>query len=132
VIEKLTEVPSGITAFRAEGKISRDEYDAAVLPLIKDAVRHSRQMRCLCEVGPDLSMTPGAAWEDVKVGLRALRLVEACAVVSDTGWVRDASRLAGFFMPCPVRVFSARERDQAIAWLTGLPEGASGDPPARP
>ena len=40
-------------------------------------------------------MTPGAAWKDVTLGLRALGLFDGCAVVSDIGWVREASRLAG-------------------------------------
>jgi len=44
-------------------------------------------------------MTPGAAWKDVTLGLRALGLFDGCAVVSDIGWVREASRLAGG--PCP-------------------------------
>ncbi len=55
--------------------------------------------------------------------MRFLRLFEACAIVTDLGWVRDAARLAGFVMPCPIRVFGTAERAQAAAWLASLREG---------
>jgi hypothetical protein len=68
-------------------------------------------------------LTAGAAWEDVRLGLRAMGLFDGCAVVTDIAWIREVSRLAAFFMPCPVRVFDERERAAATAWLLALPEG---------
>jgi hypothetical protein len=94
-----------------------------VVPLLDEATRTGRRIRCLCQVGPEFrGLTPSAAWEDVRLGLRALRLFEACAVVSDLGWIRGSSRLAAFFMPCPVQVFGEHERDEAIKWLSSMPE----------
>jgi hypothetical protein len=60
-------------------------------------------------------------WEDAKLGLRSLSTFAACAVVTDLDWIRDSARVAGFFLPCPVRVFSNQDRDRAIAWLGSLP-----------
>ncbi|WP_205067951.1 STAS/SEC14 domain-containing protein [Streptomyces sp. SceaMP-e96] len=31
--------------------------------------------------------------------------------------------MTSFLMPCPVRVFGSQERDEALRWLTSLPEG---------
>jgi len=45
--------------------------------------------------------------------------------VSDVGWIRKSTRLAGFLLPCPVRVFGNQERDQAVDWLSSLPESAN-------
>lgn len=56
------------------------------------------------------------------MGWRYVRLFDACAVVTDLAWVRDSVRLAAFLLPCPVRVFSAAERAQAVSWLASLPE----------
>jgi SpoIIAA-like len=109
----------------AVGKITKEDYDGVVIPLIDEAAREGRRLRCLCEVGPDFQgLTPSAAWKDLKIGLRALRMIDACAVVSDIGWIRESSNLAAFYMPCPVRVFELQERDKAIGWLSSLPEGA--------
>lgn len=124
MIDKLMDMPAGIDGFRASGVITREEYDAVVLPFIETAVRDGRRLRCLCEVGSDFrGLTPGAVWEDLKLGLRALRMIDGCAVVSDIGWIGQASRLASFVMPCPVRVYRQQDREQAIAWLTTLPQG---------
>ena len=70
-------------------------------------------------------LTPGALWEDLRLGTRALHLFDACAVVSDVTWIREATRLARFLMPCPVRVFAERDRAEAAAWLAALPETPS-------
>jgi len=124
MIEVLKDVPPGIVAVRASGTLTREEYDAVVVPLLEEARREGRRLRCLCEVGADYrGLTAGAAWEDLTLGLRALHLFDGCAVVSDVRWIREVSRLAAFFMPCPVRVFDERDRAEAAAWLAGLPEG---------
>jgi SpoIIAA-like len=124
MIEVLKDVPPGIVAVRASGTLTREEYDAVVVPLLEDARREGRRLRCLCEVGADYrGLTPGAAWDDVTLGLRALHLFDGCAVVSDVRWIREVSRLVAFLMPCPVRVFDERDRAEAAAWLAGLPEG---------
>jgi hypothetical protein len=123
MIEIMKDVPAGIVAVRSVGTLSKEDYDAVVVPLIEEAIRTGRRIRCLCQVGPEFrGLTPGAAWEDVRLGLRALRLFEACAVVSDLGWVRQSTRMAAFFMPCPVQVFGEQEREQAIRWLSAMPE----------
>ena len=58
----------------------------------------------------------------MKLGLSAMHHLEGCAVVSDLGWVRTMSQLAGFVLPGHVRVFGMAERDEAVRWLAGLPE----------
>ena len=123
MIEVMTDVPAGIFAVRSVGTLTKEDYDSVVVPLLEEATRTGHRIRCLCQVGPEFrGLTSSGAWEDVRLGLRALRLFEACAVVSDLGWIRQSSRLAAFFMPCPVQVFGEHEREQAIKWLSSMPE----------
>lgn len=126
MIEKLTDVPPGIVALKAIGKISKEDYEKVFEPLFEEARQQGLHLRLLYEVGPEYQgFTPGAAWEDLKIGPRALRLFEGCAVVSDIGWIREWTRLVSFLLPWPVRVFGIDERDKAIDWLSSLPEGPS-------
>lgn len=126
MLEVLTDLPAGVTGIRATGKVSRDDYETVMVPLMDAARRDGRHLRFLYQVGPGFEgFTPGAAWEDVKVGLRSMRLFDGCAVVSDVGWIRESTRLATFLMPCPVRVFSLAERALAAEWLRSLPEHAT-------
>jgi len=126
MIEVLKDLPPGVEGVKASGRISTDDYQKVMVPLLDAARRDGRHLRFLYQIGPDFQgFTPGAAWEDIKIGLRTMRLFDACAVVSDIGWIRESTRLAGFFMPCPVKVFSVADRQTAAEWLQSLPEPAS-------
>ena len=122
MLEKLTDVPEGVVAVRAVGMVSREDYEKVLEPLIDEARSGGHRIRFLYQVGPEFEgFTPGAAWEDAKVGLRYLRSFAACAVVTDRDWIRDSTRIASFFMPCPVRVFSDQDLSKAIEWLGAIP-----------
>lgn len=82
-------------------------------------------MRLLYQFGPDFErITPGALWVDARLQLDYVRFLDGCAVVSDIDWIRMPSRGIAAWMPCPVRAYHNDERDDAVAWLTSLPEGA--------
>jgi hypothetical protein len=122
MIETYSDVPPGIDAVRAVGTLSREDYESVVVPMLDAAAREGRGLRFLCVVDEEFrGLTPDGAWADVKLGLAAMRNLEGCAVVSDLAWVRDATALAGFFLPGHVRVFRASERDEAVRWLEDLP-----------
>ncbi|MFE0512216.1 STAS/SEC14 domain-containing protein [Streptomyces sp. NPDC058964] len=124
MLERAQDTPAGVDAVKAIGTVSKDDYEAVIEPLVDEARREGRPIRLLYECGPEFrSFTPAAGWEDLKVGLGAMRLFEGCAVVTDIGWIRESTRLARFLMPCPVRVFGNQDREEALDWLVSLPEG---------
>jgi hypothetical protein len=126
VIERLKDLPRGIDGVKAIGKISKEDYEQVFVPLLDEARREGRRIRFLYQLGPEFEgFTPGAAWEDAKIGLHFLRLFDGCAVVTDLAWIRELTRLAGFLMPCPVSVFGSTEFDGAVNWLRSLPEDAA-------
>lgn len=124
MLKKMTDVPPGIEALKVVGKISKEDYEKVFEPLFDDARKHGSRIRLLYQVGPEYQgFTPAAAWEDLKIGPRALRLFDGCAVVTDIGWIREWTQVVGFLLPWPVRVFGDEQRDMAIDWLRSLPEG---------
>jgi hypothetical protein len=126
MLERLENLPAGIEGLKAVGKVTKEDYERVVEPLLDDARRDGRRIRFLYEMGPEFDgFTPGAVWEDAKLGLRSLRLFDGCAIVSDVAWIRDSARLVGFFLPCPVQAFSNAERGRAVDWLATLPEGVA-------
>lgn len=125
MLEKMEDVPPGIDAVKAVGEVSKDDYEKVFEPLLDAARKEGRHIRLLYQFGPEFhGFTPGAAWEDAKIGLRNIRLFDGCAIVSDVGWIRDSSSLMSFLMPCPVRIFGNQERKAALGWLSSLPEEA--------
>lgn len=126
MIEQIDDVPADIFGVRAVGTLTAEDYATVIAPVVDDATRERKRLRCLVEVGPDFTgVTPAAAWEDVRLGLRAMRSFDGCAVLTDSDAIRGASQVAGFLMPCPVRVFELGERAAAVEWLTGLHTAAA-------
>ena len=126
MLERLQGLPEGIDGVKAVGRVSKEDYERVFEPLIDGARREGRRIRLLYQFGPEFEgLSPGAAWEDAKLGLASLRMFEGCALVTDVAWIREAARLAAFLMPCPVRVFGNAGRDEAVDWLRALPEGAA-------
>ena len=126
MLKQLTGVPAGIQALEAIGTVTTDDYERVFAPLVDQARRTGSRMRLLYQFGPGFQrITSGALWTDTRLGLSYLRLLDGCAVVSDIGWIRIPTPRIGAWMPCPVRVYDNDERDDAVAWLTSLPEGAS-------
>src|SRR5215831_5801358 len=125
MLERITTLPVGLDGVKALGKVSQQDYQQVLEPLIDEARRANRRLRLLYQFGPEFEgFTAGGAWEDASVGLRSLRLIDGLAIVSDVGWIRDSSRLLAFFMPGPVRHFGSGQFADAVAWLQSLPEPA--------
>jgi hypothetical protein len=118
MLQRLSDLPEGIVGVKATGQLTRDDYERVLEPLLDGARREGRRLRLLYVVGPKFEgYTPGAAWEDAKIGVRSLRVFAAHAVVSDYEWVRRATGLTAFFLPCPVRAFPCSGYEDAVAWL---------------
>ena len=125
MLEKLKDAPPRIEAIKAVGKIPKEDYEKIFEPIFDEARQQGRRIRLLYQFGPEFQgFTPGTAWEDVKIGTRSLWLFDGCAIVTGIGWIRESTRLVGFLMPWPVRVFGNHELDKAIEWLSSLPDGA--------
>lgn len=123
VLNELTGLPAGVRALEAVGTVTGADYERIFAPMVERAGRAGSRMRLLYEFGPGFQrITAGALWADARLGWGYLRLLDGCAVVSDVGWIRECSRAIGTWMPCPLRVYDNDERDDAVAWLTSLPE----------
>jgi SpoIIAA-like len=126
MLQPLTDLPAGIDGLEAVGRVSKEDYEHVMEPLLDAARRDGRKVRFLYQIGSEFqAFTPGAAWSDARLGLSNLRLFEAVAIVTDIGWIRESTRLAAFMMPCPVEVFSAADRSRAVEWLRTLSERAT-------
>lgn len=125
MLKQLTGMPPGIQALEAVGTVTASDYERVFAPMIEKASRAGDRIRLLYAFGPGFQrITAGALWADARLGSAYLRLLDGSAVVSDIGWIRASGRAIGTWMPCPLRVYGDDERDDAVAWLGSLPEGA--------
>jgi hypothetical protein len=118
MLKRIDDLPAELTGLRATGTVSVEDYDRVVLPMLEEARREGRRIRLLFQFGPGFDgFTAGAAWKDLKVGWKYLRLFERCAVVSDRDWIRAGATVVGAMLPCPVRAFGEDEMEGAVDWL---------------
>lgn len=121
MFERIADLPTGIDGVRASGHLSREDYQTVMEPLIDAARRDGRRLRLLVDIGPGFKgFSPGAAWEDAKLGLSNIRLFEGVAVQTDISWIRESMRFASFIGHGPVKVFAYADRAAAVTWLESL------------
>ncbi len=91
MLERLSDVSAGIVAVKAVGKVTREDYERVIEPVLAEARREGRRLRFLYQMGPEFEgFTAGAAWEDAKLGVRWSRFFAACAVVTDRDGIRES------------------------------------------
>ena len=123
MLERLTDLPADVYGLRAGGKVTQQDYNDVLRPLLSDARSRGGRVRFLYHFTPDFEgFTPVGALEDMRLGLQHLRLLERCAIVTDIGWLRNSSRLLGMMMPCPVGIFGNSSWDEALAWVSAPPQ----------
>jgi hypothetical protein len=118
MIKVIKGLPEGTIGFQATGKITDDDYEDVLTPVIDEAIETHDRIKLLAQLGPDLKgYSMEAAWEDTKLGLRHWSGFQRAAVVTDEKWVRAAVKGFGFMMPCPIQLFKLSELDDAKRWL---------------
>jgi hypothetical protein len=124
MLEPIEGLQAGLVGVRATGTVTKEDYDTVLRPLLQRTHAEGRRVRLLYEFAPEFKgFTAGAGWEDVRLGLKYVRMFERCAVVTDLNWIREGTQLLGTMMPCPVRVFSSAEQEHARQWLVAPLEG---------
>ena len=127
MIETLPGFPGNIIACLCKGRVTKADYDAVLVPAVREALRTHEEVRLYYETDADFAgIDAGAAWEDFKIGMEHFTRWERIAVVTDVEWIKHMVRLFGFLMPSATRLFSRSEAAQAREWIVAR----SGDGPA--
>jgi SpoIIAA-like len=119
MIEPIEGAPAGVIAFKAAGNVESSDYENTLKPAIDKAAEQGK-IRLVYQLGPEFEgYSPGAAWQDMKLGTGHLNKWERCAVVTDHDLLRHAIAAFGFLMPGEVKVFSADGLGDALSWAAG-------------
>ena len=100
----------------ATGTLTDDDYDR-LIPLVDERIERHRDVRIVVDMVGLEGLTPGAAIEDARLGVRHAGDVERLAAIGDARWQAWVTRLAEPFVNADVRFFGADEREAALAWI---------------
>jgi hypothetical protein len=118
MIKKLADLPAGVIGFEVAGKLQVEDYRDVVLPALEEAAR-AGEVRFVIVVPEFHGMTPGAVWQDLKVGVEHLRAWKRIALVTDIEWMHYMTSIFGWMTPGELKTFPVRDRDRAIEWAAG-------------
>jgi SpoIIAA-like len=119
MIEILPDFPDTVIGLRCADHVTRQDYEAVLIPALEAAATQHKVRRVYCEIVSFTGMSPGALWDDLKVGVELRTHVERVAVVTDIDWISHTTKLFAFLFPGDVRVFPLADAEQARAWLIG-------------
>jgi SpoIIAA-like len=120
MIEIIESFPDNVVGLIAKGKVTKQDYEQVLIPKVESALKHHPKVRLYYELGSQFSgIEPGAAWEDLKVGVEHLTRWERMAVVTDVDWIRHMINAFRFVMPGQLRVFSTAQASGARDWILG-------------
>ncbi len=127
MIELIEGLPDGVIGIEAVGKVTQEDYDDVVAPVVERTLAGHQKIRLLHVLGDRLTgHSASALFEDARLGLSNLQAIERIAVVTDIGHFRALVKGAGWTVPGDLRLFSSAERAEAEAWVSeGLRPTAS-------
>lgn len=121
MIEMLKDFPDDVAAFAFHGHVTKEDYDAVLIPGFEDKLSRHDRVGIYLEIAPDFaSFGPGAVWADSKFGIGHYFDWDRCAIVSDVEWVKQMAKfgeLFGFLWPGRYRTFAEAKADDAREWI---------------
>jgi hypothetical protein len=119
VLQAIEGLPSGVIGFRAEGKVTSDDYAQTLAPAVRQEIAAGRKLRLLLELGPDFEgYDIGAMFADAKMGIEDFKSFEKLAVVTDNSMFRTGVEMFARLMPAAVQVFSVADVGAAKTWIS--------------
>jgi hypothetical protein len=119
MLEKIADLPDSVVGFKASGEITGDDYRNVLIPAVNTALEAGHRLRFLYVLGDDVTgFSPGAAWQDTKLGVGHYNRWEKVAVVSDKEWLRHSVDIFGYLIPGQIKAFTLAEEAEARTWVS--------------
>jgi hypothetical protein len=128
VLKVISDIPDGILGFEVSGKLEEKDYRDVLVPALQEAAA-SGPLRVVIVITAFDGLTPGALWEDLKMGVRHWSGWKRIAIVTDGRWITRATGWFAWLTPGDVKCFPLPQRDAAIEWAGGQqPESSTPQP----
>ena len=115
MIQIIEGLPDNVVGIVAKGRVTNEDCDKILKPLMETSLKRHDKVRLYYEID---CRFPGAAWEDLDIGIAHKPYWERVAVVTDVGWVRHTVNALRFLIASDVRVFTSFQAPEGRAWIT--------------
>jgi hypothetical protein len=122
MITPIDNLPEHALGFTASGKVTGEDNETIIIPTVEAALQEKGKLSLIYHLGPDFTGFDAAAiWDDAKLGLGHITSWNRLAVVTDVSWIGTGVRVAGFLMPCEVKLYTNNQFSDAINWICESP-----------
>src|SRR3984893_10649431 len=115
MIQMVEGLPDNVVGIIAKGRVTNIDCDKILRPAMASTLKRHDKVRLYYQIG---CRFPGAAWENLRVGIEHMPQWERVAIVTDVGWVRATVNALRFVIPGEVRVFTSNEAYKGCAWIS--------------
>ena len=118
MIEIIKGLPKNVVGIAVEGRMTKRDCDDVLMPAVRKSLKRHDKIRLYYELN---SRFPGAAWDDLNVGIEHIPPCERVAIVTDVSWIRYTVKALRFLIPGEIQVFAADRASEGRAWITAVP-----------
>jgi SpoIIAA-like len=115
MIQIVEGLPDNVVGIIAKGRVTNEDCKKVLRPLVQRSLMRHEKVRLYYEIG---CRFPGAAWEELGLGMQCIPQWERVAVVTDVGWFRQSVNALRFLIPGEVRVFTSNDAYEGCAWIS--------------
>ena len=116
MIEIVEGLPDNVLGVVVKGRVTKKDCSDVFLPALEKALQWHHKLHLYYEIR---SRYPGAAWEEINLGIGQAPVWERVAVVTDVAWIRHTVQALRLLIPSDIRVFATSQIPEGLAWVTG-------------
>jgi hypothetical protein len=117
MITIIPDVPKNIAAFKANGEITKEDFENLVFPHVKAKVNTFNELNYLLYLDTDLDQFTFGAWfQDALLGLKNITKWNRAAIVTDKKGVQNFTDIFSVLMPGEFKSFPKEDLANAIFW----------------
>lgn len=129
MLELIGGLRGNIVGIAVSGRLTLQDREDVLVPAIEKSLKRHEKIRLYYELN---SRFPGAAWDDLDLGLEYATRCERVAIVTDIGWIRLTVKALRFLIPSEIRVFATPQAEEGRAWIRSRHASCPRDEAAAP
>ena len=119
MLRSIADLPEGVLGFEATGEIQASDYRDVLMRAVRGVWERGDKVRIVLVFERWDGTSSGAAWEDLKVGMKNLTKWKRIALVTDLDRMITVASLFGWMTPGDLKCFPVAKRERPIAWAAG-------------
>ena len=119
--EVIQGLPAYVTAFRATGTVTKDDYYNIINPYVKNVAKTCPKMNYMLVLNTSIKNYTLGAWiQDGLLGARYFSKWNKLAIVTEKDGIKKFTDTFGIFIPAPTKGFKMENLDLAKKWISEL------------